>query len=144
VNTDCQICKKHGHSANDCWWCQVDDKKDNDDGEKDAHLASYGVDTNWYTDTGATDHITGELNKLLIANKYHGQDKVRTAKGTGMNISHIGNSILCTPHGSFDLKNILHVPTASKNLLSIHRFTLDNHVFIEFHLFFFLIKDQVT
>jgi hypothetical protein len=114
VNTDYQICKKHGHSASDCWWRQADDKKDNDDGEKGAHLASYGVDTNWYTDIGATDHITGELNKLLIANKYHGQDKVRTAEGTGMNISHTGNSILRTPHGSFDLKNILHVPTASK------------------------------
>ncbi|KAK1645786.1 hypothetical protein QYE76_063591 [Lolium multiflorum] len=30
----------------------------------------------------ATDHITSELNKLLIANKYHGQDRVRTAEGT--------------------------------------------------------------
>jgi hypothetical protein len=61
-----------------------------------------------------------------------------------MDISHVGNSILRTPHGSFDLKNILHIPNASKNLLSIHRFTLDNHVFIEFHPFFFLIKDQAT
>jgi histone deacetylase 1/2 len=144
VNTDCQICKKHGHSASDCWWRHADDKKDNHDGEKGAHLASYSIDTNWYTDTGATDHITGELNKLLITNKYHGQDKVLTAAGIGMNISHTGNSILRTPYGSFDLKNILHVPTASKNLLSVHRFTLDNHVFIEFHPFFFLIKDQAT
>jgi hypothetical protein len=24
----------------------------------------YGVDTNWYLDPGATDHIVGELNKL--------------------------------------------------------------------------------
>jgi histone deacetylase 1/2 len=61
-----------------------------------------------------------------------------------MHISHIGNSVLRTPHGSFDLNNILHVPSASKNLLSVHRFTLDNHVFIEFHPFFFLIKDQAT
>jgi hypothetical protein len=26
--------------------------------------ASYGVDTNWYTDIGATDHVTSELDKL--------------------------------------------------------------------------------
>jgi hypothetical protein len=65
-----------------------------------------------------------------------GQDKVHTAEGTGMNISHIGDSILRTPHGSFDLKNILLVPDTTKNLLSIHWFTLDNHVFIEFHPFF--------
>jgi hypothetical protein len=31
-----------------------------------------------------------------------------------MHISHIGHSVLRTPHASFDLKNILHVPSASK------------------------------
>ncbi|KAK1695102.1 hypothetical protein QYE76_011799 [Lolium multiflorum] len=63
--------------------------KKRDDAEKAAHLAAahlaaapYGVDTNWYADSGATDHITNELSKLLIANKYNGQDKVRTAEGT--------------------------------------------------------------
>ncbi|XP_071685498.1 uncharacterized protein [Lolium perenne] len=76
------ICKKHGHPANECWWRYSDDKKDRDNGGKGAHLVSYGVDTNWYTDTGATDHITSELDKLLIANKYNGQDRVRTAEGT--------------------------------------------------------------
>ncbi|KAK1685202.1 hypothetical protein QYE76_046050 [Lolium multiflorum] len=82
VDTECQICKKHGHPANACWWRYSDDKKDRDDGEKGENLASYGVDTNWYTDTGATDHITSELNKLLIANKYHGQDRVGIAEGS--------------------------------------------------------------
>ncbi|KAK1650860.1 hypothetical protein QYE76_068665 [Lolium multiflorum] len=80
VDTDCQICTKHGHPASKCWWRYSDDKKNKDDREKGANLASYGVDTNWYTDTGATDHITGELNKLLVANKYHGQESVRTAE----------------------------------------------------------------
>jgi hypothetical protein len=133
VNTTCQICKIHGHSASDCWWRNTDDKNES---EKAANLASYGVDINWYPNTSTTDHITSELNKILIANKYYGQDQVRTAEGTGMHISHIGHSVLRTPHVSFDLKNILHVPSASKNLLSVHKFTLDNHVFIEFHPFF--------
>jgi hypothetical protein len=61
-----------------------------------------------------------------------------------MHISHIGHSILRTPHSSLDLNNILHVPSASKNLLSVHKLTLDNDVFIEFHPFFFLIKDRAT
>ncbi|KAK1607720.1 hypothetical protein QYE76_031393 [Lolium multiflorum] len=86
VNTECQICKKHGHPASECWWRYSDDKKKRDDAEKGAHLASYGVDTNWYADSGATDHITSELNKLLIANKYHGQDNVRTAEEGTQNI----------------------------------------------------------
>jgi hypothetical protein len=145
VNTDCQICKIRGHPASDYWWRYSDDKDDDGDrGKKSAHIASYGVDSNWYTDTGATDHITNELNKLSTHEKYNGNDRVHTTKGTGMNISHIGHSVLRTPHGSFDLNNILHVPNTSKNLLSVHKFTLDNHVFIEFHPFFFLIKDIKT
>jgi hypothetical protein len=42
---------------------------------------------------------------------------VRTADGTGMRISHIGHSVLSTPHNSFSLTDILHVPNATKNLL---------------------------
>jgi hypothetical protein len=61
-----------------------------------------------------------------------------------MKISHIGHSIFHTPDSSMNLNNILHVPHTSKNLLSIHKLTLDNDAFIEFHPFFFLIKDQET
>jgi hypothetical protein len=38
----------------------------------------------------------------------------------------------------------LHVPSASKNLLSTHKIALDNNAFVEFHPSFFLIKDQAT
>jgi hypothetical protein len=71
-------------------------------------------------------------------------DHVHTADGNGMKINHIGRSILHTPNSSLHLKNILDVPSASKNLLSVHKLTLDNHVFIEYHPFFFLIKDLDT
>jgi hypothetical protein len=113
------------------------------DKEKGA-LVSYGVYTNWYTDSGATHHLTSELNKLSVHDKYKGQNRVHTTDGNGMPISHIGNSIFHTPHDSLHLKNILHVPHASKNLLSVHRLALDNDVFLEFHPFFFFIKDRVT
>ena len=69
---------------------------------------------------------------------------MHTAGGNGMQISHTGHSLSCTPHSSFHLKDILHVSSASKNLLSVHRLTLDNDTFIEYHPFFFLIKDQAT
>jgi hypothetical protein len=100
------------------------------------------VDTNWFTDVGATNHITRELNKLSIHKKYDGRNHVHTASGTGMEISHIGHSVLHTPDSSLHLNNILHVPNASKNLLSVHKLTLDNDIFIEFHALFFLIKDE--
>jgi hypothetical protein len=140
----CQICTKEGHRAKDCWWRFEDDDDDDSYEDKEVHAASYGVDTNWYSDTGATHHITGELNNLTVRDKYKGHDKVNTASGQGMEICHVGHSIVHNPVQNFHLRKILHVPHASKNLLSVHRFTYDNRVFIEFHPFFFLIKDQVT
>jgi hypothetical protein len=92
-------------------------------------------------DSGSTDHITSKLEKLTTHEKYNGQDQIHAANGTGMSISHIGNSIIHTPNRDFSFNKILHVPTASKNLVSVHKFTTDNHVFIEFHPTFFCAKD---
>ncbi|XP_044318111.1 uncharacterized protein [Triticum aestivum] len=50
---------------------------------------SYGVDTNWYADTGATNHITGELDKLTIRDKYCEGGQVHTASGSDMDITHV-------------------------------------------------------
>jgi hypothetical protein len=32
--------------------------------------AAYGVDTNWYADSGVTNHITSNLEKLTFHEKY--------------------------------------------------------------------------
>jgi hypothetical protein len=95
-------------------------------------------------DSGATDHITGELEKLAVRNKYQGGDQIHTTSGSGMNISYIGHTIFCTPKHSILLKDILYVPRSNKNLVSIHRLTSDNSIFIELHPTFFLINDRKT
>jgi hypothetical protein len=80
---------------------------------------SYGVDTNWYSDTGATDHITGELDKLTVRDHYQGSNQIHNANGQGMDIHHIGHSLLRTPNHNLRLNNILHVPQATSFLLTI-------------------------
>jgi histone deacetylase 1/2 len=128
--------------ARDCWYRYSEDDQQE---EHSANNATYGVDTNWYMDSGATDHITGELEKITTRDKYHGQDQVHTANGTGMRISNIGHSVVNTPNDhKIHLKNILHVPDASKNLLSVYHIALDNRAYVEFWPSFFVIKDQVT
>jgi hypothetical protein len=76
--------------------------------------------------------------------KYHGNDQIHTASGSGMEIKHVGHTTVPTQSRSLHLNNVLHVPKAAKNLVSVHRLTKDNSAFIEFHPDFFLIKDQDT
>ena len=81
----CQICGKPGHTAKDCWYRFDEDEASSEDEEKVAAAAdgSYGVDTNWYLDSGATNHLTGELEKVTLKEKYHGKDQIHTASGAG-------------------------------------------------------------
>ena len=95
-------------------------------------------------DSGATDHITGELEKLSFHDRYHGGEQVHTASGAGMKIDHIGHSILQSPVRDIHLNNVLHVPSANKSLLSVHRLVKDNNAFLELHPKHFSLKEQVT
>jgi nitroreductase len=74
--------------------------------------------------------------------KYNGGDQVHAANGSGMEIDHIGYSVLHSPTGKIHLQNILHVPKASKSLVFVNRLTRDNNVFIEFHPDHFSIKEH--
>lgn len=141
----CQLCGKIGHVVAKCWK-RFDPSFTGE--EKVANTAatnnSYSIDTNWYIDSAATDHITSEMEKLVIKDKYHGNDQVHAASGSGMDIDYVGHTAICTPTRDLWLKNILHVLEAYKSLVSAHCFARDNRAFVELHPYFFLVKDQVT
>jgi hypothetical protein len=69
----CQVCDKVGHLALDCWH-RFDETYKSNNKSASAVVNSYGVDTNWYMDSAATHHITGELDKLTTKDKYKGND----------------------------------------------------------------------
>jgi hypothetical protein len=105
---------------------------------------SYNIYPNWYADTSATDHITGELEMLAMRSKYQEGDQIHMKSGAGMDICYIGHNIVHTPHRSIYLNNILYVPRTKKNLGSIHCLTSDNSISMEFHLSLIFIKDRRT
>jgi histone deacetylase 1/2 len=139
----CQLCGKIGHTVHKCWK-RFDASFTGEDKSANVAALSYGVDTNWYINSGATDHITSELYKLTVKDKYAGNDQVHTTSGSGMDINHVSRTIIHTPTRKLYLNNVLHVLNTKKNLISAYRLMLDNHAFIELHPTFFLIKDQAT
>jgi hypothetical protein len=61
-----------------------------------------------------------------------------------MRITHVGQSTLHTSSHPLHLKDILQVPSVTRNLLSVKKFSLDNNVFFEFHPWYFFVKDRST
>lgn len=141
----CQVCGIYRHIALHCrnrfnHAYQLEEYR----GGNSVTTGSYNADTNWYIDTGATDHLTSDLDRLSMQERYHGKDQVQVANGAGLHISHIGQSIIPGLGRPLALRNILHVPRINKHLLSAHKFVSDNNVFIEFHADVFFVKDKAT
>jgi hypothetical protein len=86
---------------------------------------SNAADPNWYLDPVAIMH-----------EHYNGNDQIRAANSAGMDIIHIGTYVLPSPTRPLHLHNVLHVPRAHKQLISIHRFNLHNNTFVELHSLF--------
>jgi histone deacetylase 1/2 len=164
----CQLCGKLGHVASRCYkrfkkdFLGIgNDGRNNGDRQAAAathgghhagnggqnhggHTPSYAIDPGWYADSGATDHLTSELDKLTLKERYGGKDKIQTANGSGMQIHHVGQSTIHNSSRSLHLRDVLHVPSVTRNLLSVPRFTRDNNVFFEFHPWYFFVKDRAT
>jgi hypothetical protein len=130
----CLVCLKIGHTTNNCWHRFEEDYVL--EPQTVATASGPSTDDAWYMDPRATDHITGELDWLMMHEPYTGTDQIHTANGSGMEITRIGTSIVPTSGCDLVLNKVLHVSSTHKNLIAIHCFTLDNDTYIEFHPFF--------
>ena len=100
--------------------------------------------TNWLPDTGCNGHSALDQQSLDHSEPYYGKDSLYVGNGESLPILHIGSTKIYSPHKTFILKNILHVPQIKQNLLSVQKFCPDNNVFFEFHSTFFAVKDTFT
>ncbi|XBI67178.1 hypothetical protein VPH35_046581 [Triticum aestivum] len=89
-NLKCQVCSKFGHDALHCrnrfnHAFQPDEQRERSCNSVNTNTGSagYTVDMDWYADTGATDHLTSDLDRLGIHERYGGKDKVHAANGAG-------------------------------------------------------------
>jgi histone deacetylase 1/2 len=127
----CQICGKVGHVAS-CCFKRYDNNYlsiDNDGHNKERQLATLSTTTTRSTssfhvdsaDTGATDHLTNDLNNVTMREQYDGKYNVQTANGTCMHITHIGQSTIPTSSYPLRLRDILHVSKISRHLLCAYK-----------------------
>jgi hypothetical protein len=72
------------------------------------------------------------LEKLHVRDRYNGNKQIHTSSGSGMDIHHIGNSVIHTPSHDLHLNKVLHVAQATKSLISTSRLARDNHAFVEY------------
>jgi hypothetical protein len=98
-----QVYGKLGHTALRCWK-RFDKNYNGPDKVANAVSTSYNLDPAWYTDSAATDHITGDLDKLTMRENYGGNDQVHASNGSGMTIKHVGHSAVSIPHHRILLK----------------------------------------
>ena len=96
-------------------------------------------DEGWYLDSGATHHITNNIGNMHVREEFRGLDQLTIGNGQGLIITHIGDACFsykslnaAHKHTPIVLKNILLVPSITKNLISISKLTTDNNLSIEF------------
>lgn len=69
--------------------------------------------TSWYPDSRATHHVTLDPHTLQEAMPYNDHDKVQLDNGISA-YSHIRNTLISSPNRSFNMHNILYIPSITK------------------------------
>jgi hypothetical protein len=154
--TPCQICGKSGHQALDCFHRMDYSYQGKNPPSQLAALvarthpatAASNEEDPWYADSGANNHVTAALDNLTLQEPFKGDDEVAVGNGTGLAISNIGSSVLYNSKSPFQqpfkLNHILHCPAAAANLLSIHKFCVDNKCWFILTDSNFFVKDNLT
>ena len=133
----CQIYDELGHIAKHCPRLRFVEPTTN-------YVAtSPATNPKWLIDYGTSHNITSDLANLFIHFEYDDTDEGVIGDGSGLHVSHVGSLVLKSPTHTFHLNDTLCVPNIRKNLISVHHFTSQNNVFVEFHPLFFLVKDKI-
>jgi hypothetical protein len=95
------------------------------------------------TDSGASNHTTSDVGNLTSVHPPTSTDPSSIIVGnrSSLPVTSVGDSALLGP---FYLNNVLVTPDIIQNLLSVHRFTIDNWCFMKFDPFGFSVKDIST
>ncbi|XP_073261980.1 uncharacterized protein [Populus alba] len=118
---------REGHYATDCYRKYI--KPDANLAEALAYCTIKDEPADWYTDTGASAHMTADASQLDKVEPYTGKDKVIVGNGSSLPITYTGS---CSPTPNLQLNDVLVVSNLTKILLSVNKLTHDYPLFVSF------------
>lgn len=142
--TTCQWCGKEWHTAKKCRKLDKLLKKAKAEGLIKAFVATSlddSQDTERYTDTGATSHMTNDVAALDKSIPYTGNQWVLVGNSQSLPISRIGSIPSLIASHPLKIPDVLLVPHITKNLLSISKLTRENNCSVTFSSSDFTIQD---
>ena len=147
----CQLCGNQGHTAKRCLAYSLSPVNPNHRSQVTDSRTQWQPRANfttpnsptpdWLLDSGASHHVTSDLNNLSLHSPYDGSDDIMIGDGSGLSITHSGSLHLPTRHSSFLLSNVLCVPNMKQNLILVSKFCTTNKVSVEFSPLSFTVKD---
>ena len=145
--TTCQWCGKERHTTKKCHKLGKLLKKVKADGLIEAFTTTSlddSQDIEWYTNTGATSHMTNDVVALDKSVPYTGNQQVFMGNSQSLPISHIGSISSLIAFHPLKMSDVLLVPHIAKNLLSISKLTHENNYLVPFSSSSFTIQDLAT
>lgn len=138
----CQLCGIFGHSAKIC--PQLSASRSATGHSHQMHqnhspwqpraniaLSSQYSGNPWLMTSGATHHMTSDLNTLALHQPYNGGDDVVIADGSSLSITHTGSLSLPSSSRPLNLNHVLCVPSIHRNLISVYHLCNTNKVSVE-------------
>ncbi|KAG6752467.1 hypothetical protein POTOM_044702 [Populus tomentosa] len=125
------------HVENDAVTFKIEDEWDAHAFFTEVREAAFTVTTpehidyekDWIIDSGCSNHMTGDKEKLKNLVEYKGKHVVVTANNSKLAIAHVGDAVVSSQLNLKDvsLQNVYHVPGMKKNLLSVAQLTSSGH-----------------
>ncbi|GAB2277905.1 hypothetical protein Dimus_039257 [Dionaea muscipula] len=132
IQHGCQYCGKRNHTADRCFHLigfpnqgvsSTSSAGNNGGAGMVAAKGSGQGPAFWLADSGATNHMTGDVQLLHNLTEYPTTDTVQIGNGENLHISHTGNSTL----GVLAMSNVLLIPQLAANLLSPYQLCKQNN-----------------
>jgi hypothetical protein len=111
-----------------------------------ASLQHNAASSDWYMDSGASSHMTGNQGNLTsyFPSLLHNSSQIVVGNGSRLPILGTSSIHLRAPHINFILASVLHTPSLVSNLILVRKFTKDNWCSVEFDPFVFSVKDLLS